>query len=83
MTIGVPHEPVSIDILACIKKRLRIQGTQSGSPLELCEMMEVVRDHSIVPDIELSGIDAAPGLMDDLASGKLVSKVGISFEDTF
>ncbi|KIW77156.1 hypothetical protein Z517_09602 [Fonsecaea pedrosoi CBS 271.37] len=82
VAVGVPHTDVSITILQFVKKNLRLQGTQSGTPLELKEMMQLVQAHSIIPDVDLSPLDALPELVDALATGKITRKVGVVFDNT-
>ncbi|KAH0829701.1 hypothetical protein FOPE_10731 [Fonsecaea pedrosoi] len=75
VAVGVPHTDF-------VKKNLRLQGTQSGTPLELKEMMQLVQAHSIIPDVDLSPLDALPELVDALATGKITRKVGVVFDNT-
>jgi D-arabinose 1-dehydrogenase-like Zn-dependent alcohol dehydrogenase len=72
-----------ISILKFVKKNLKLQGTQSGTPLELREMMKIVEEHNIVPEIELKGIEDVPEMMNKLADGSATNKMGVLFTQRY
>lgn len=79
VAVGIPHAAVPVSILAFVKKRLRLQGTQSGSPADIRQMMALVArvGMQVVPPVELHPFDAVPDLMEKLAAGQLMHKVGV------
>ncbi|KAF9886964.1 hypothetical protein FE257_010705 [Aspergillus nanangensis] len=79
LTVGVPHQPISVSIVKLVKKALRLQGTQTGNPREIHDMMKLVTKHRIIPEVELHAITEVPELMAALAGGKLQAKTGIVF----
>ena len=79
ITVGVPHEPVQVNVLSSVRKNLRMQGTQAGSPLNLWQMMEAVEAISIIPDVQNMPFKSLPDFMDTMADGKATGKVGVVY----
>lgn len=77
VAVGIPHAPIPFDILAMVKKALKVQATQSANPRELREMLRVAAMHRIVPELDLYALEELPRLMASLAKGELTQKVGI------
>lgn len=67
-TIGVPYQPVGVEIVSLVKKCLKLQDTQTGNPIDIRQMMRRVEKYHIVPEVELKKLDDVPGIIDALAN---------------
>jgi len=78
VTVGVPHGPIQFNIVTMVQKMIVMKGTQTGCPLELREMLEIVQRHKIIPVVETSDLDSVPDLFAKMAEGKATTKIGIT-----
>ncbi|KAH6988306.1 chaperonin 10-like protein, partial [Ilyonectria sp. MPI-CAGE-AT-0026] len=75
VAVGVPASPINAAILKFVQKALTLRGTQTGSPQEIREMMDVVAKHNIIPDIKLHTLEDLPDLFETFAQGKANGKL--------
>ncbi|KIW80205.1 hypothetical protein Z517_06820 [Fonsecaea pedrosoi CBS 271.37] len=80
VTVGVPHGPIQFNLLPMIQKMVVVKGTQTGCPLELREMLDVVQRHRIIPEVEISDLEAVPDLFAKLVEGKTTTKLGVRMD---
>ncbi|TQB71120.1 hypothetical protein MPDQ_007776 [Monascus purpureus] len=56
VTVGVPYQPVGVEMASLVKRRFKLQGTQTGNPVDIRQMMRLVEKCHVMPEVELSWI---------------------------
>ncbi|MFA3894113.1 NAD(P)-dependent alcohol dehydrogenase [Rhodococcus qingshengii] len=67
--LGVPHNPVSLDVFSLFYNRRSLAGTLVGGIGETQEMLDFCAEHSIVAEIETVGADEIDSAYDRVAAG--------------
>ncbi|WP_037161819.1 NAD(P)-dependent alcohol dehydrogenase [Rhodococcoides fascians] len=67
--LGVPHNPVSLDVFSLFYNRRSLAGTLVGGIRETQEMLEFCAEHSIAAEIETVGADGIDSAYDRVAAG--------------
>ncbi|KAK4934856.1 hypothetical protein LTR10_023975 [Elasticomyces elasticus] len=75
VAVGVPHAPIPLSIVTFVLKAIVLKGTQTGNPLDLREMIQLVQQHQIIPEVELGSLEDIPTMFAKLAEGKTTMKM--------
>ncbi|BEL03755.1 NAD(P)-dependent alcohol dehydrogenase [Actinoplanes sichuanensis] len=55
--LGVPKQPITVDVFSLLHNRRSLAGTLVGGIAETQQMLEFCADHGIVADVEIIGAD--------------------------
>lgn len=76
--LGVPLEPLDIDVFPLIANQYSVSGSPVGSPASIAAMLRFAEQHKIEPVIEVFRFDQVNEALARLASGKVKYRVVLS-----
>ena len=68
--VGLPEEPIPVDVWALVGARRRFAGSLIGSPSEIHELFELAAEKHIVPWVETRSMNDANQAIVDMEAGK-------------
>lgn len=68
--VGLPEEPMAVDVWALVPARRRLAGSLIGSPSEIHELFELAAEKHIVPWVETRPMSDANQAIIDMEAGK-------------
>ncbi|TWH08967.1 putative zinc-type alcohol dehydrogenase-like protein [Rhodococcus rhodochrous J45] len=69
VNLGVPHEPIKLDVFSLLHNRRSIAGTLVGGIAETQEMLDFCAEHGINAEVEVIDADSIDRAYDRVAAG--------------
>lgn len=79
MLIGIPSEPLKVDVMDMCQGKYRVQAECTSIPQRMGKAIDFTIKHGIVPQVTLHKLDEINDMIDNMRSGSATGRMAVVF----